>query len=73
LFFANLFCWIFISLFLAVGPKLIEMKALITVPLRFILVIIFVAKFAGLNSEVKGDGAGYYLGGAAFPLPSTPG
>lgn len=42
LFFANLFCWVFISLSLAVGPKLIEMKAIITVPLRFILIIIFV-------------------------------
>jgi hypothetical protein len=49
------------------------MKAIITVPLRFILLIVFVIKFAGLNSDVKGNGIGYYLGGKPFPLPNTPG
>ena len=73
LFFANLFCWIFISLSLAVGPKLIEVKALITVPLRFILLIIFVVKFAGLNSDVGGDGMNWYLSGKSFPLPAEEG
>jgi len=55
------------------GPKLIEMKAIVTVPLRFILLIIFVAKFAGLNSTVKGGGMGWYLGGEPFPLPVAAG
>jgi SNF family Na+-dependent transporter len=55
------------------GPKLIEMKAIITVPLRFILLIIFVVKFAGLNSTVEGSGMGWYLGGEPFPLPVAEG
>jgi len=68
-----LFCWVFIGLFLAIGPKLIEMKAIVTVPLRFILIIVFVIKFAGLNSGVKGQGIGWYLGGDSLPLPTIPG
>ena len=73
LFFANIFCWLFIAMSLAVGPKLIEMKAVITVPLRFILLIVFVIKFAGLNSTHKGKGMGWYLGGEPFPLPVAEG
>jgi purine-cytosine permease-like protein len=69
LFWSNLFCWAFCFLILAVGPRAIEIKALITVPARFILIIIFVIKFSGLNSEVKGDGMGWYLNGDSFPLP----
>jgi SNF family Na+-dependent transporter len=42
LFWANLFCWLFCCLILAVGPRAIEIKALITFPLRFIFIIIFV-------------------------------
>lgn len=73
LFFANLFNWLFISMFLAVGPRLIELKAMVTVPLRFILLIVFVISFSGLNSKVSGDGNGWYLGGKPFPLPTPPG
>jgi hypothetical protein len=73
LFFANLFCWIYIAASLFVGPRLIEIKAMITLPARFILIIIFVIKFAGLNSSVKGKGQGWYLGGDPFPLPLSPG
>jgi hypothetical protein len=50
-----------------------ELKAMVTVPLRFILLIVFVIKFSGLNSSVKGNGIGWYLGGEAFPLPSAKG
>lgn len=49
------------------------MKAIITVPLRFILLIVFVIKFAGLNSTHKGKGMGWYLGGEPFPLPVAEG
>jgi len=68
-----LFCWLFITIFLVLGPRAIEMKALITVPLRFALIIIFVVKFANLNSDVDGQGIGWYLGGAAFPKPTPVG
>jgi len=47
----------------------IEVSAIISVPLRFLLLIIFVAQFAGLNSSVSGDGQAWYLSGKAFPLP----
>lgn len=69
LFWSNLSCWAFCFAILAVGPRAIEIKAIVTVPLRFILIIIFVVKFSGLNSEVKGDGNGWYLNGDSFPLP----
>jgi hypothetical protein len=69
LFWSNLFCWAFCLFFLAIGPRAIEMKAMLTVPARFIMIIIFVVKFAGLNNEVSGDAMGWYLNGDAFPLP----
>lgn len=50
-----------------------EIKAMITVPLRFILIIIFVVKFAGMNSSVDGSGNGWYLNGDPFPLPTPAG
>ena len=42
LFGANLFCWAFCCLILAIGPRAIEIKALLTFPLRWIFIIIFV-------------------------------
>ena len=56
MFISTLVCWLIIGTSLAFGPKVIEMKALVSVPLRFILLIVFVIKYAGLNSSVKGDG-----------------
>lgn len=50
LFWSNLFCWAFSFLILAVGPRAIEIKAMLTVPARFILIIIFAVKFAALNT-----------------------
>jgi len=50
LFWSNLFCWAFCCLMLAVGTKAIELKAMITMPLRFIFIMIFVIKFTGLNT-----------------------
>jgi len=64
---------VFIAIFLAGGPRLMEMKAMVTVPLRFILIIIFVVKFAGMNSSVEGSGNGWYLNGDPFPLPTPAG
>ena len=73
LFLANVLCWVFMAGSLAFGPKVIELKALLTVPLRFILLIVFVVDFAGLNSEAKGDGQSWYLGGKRLPLPTQGG
>lgn len=72
-FIASVLCWLFMAASLAVGPRVIELKALVSVPLRFILIIIFVVDFAGLNSEVQGDGQAWYLGGKKLPLPTQPG
>jgi hypothetical protein len=69
LFLGTAYIWLLITGSLVFGPKLIEVKAMISVPLRFILIIIFVVKYAGLNSSVDGDGIGYYIGGTQFPLP----
>ena len=68
LFISTLINWLLIGTSLFFGPRLIEYKAVVTVPLRFLLLIIFVIKFAGLNSSVNGDGIGYYMG-QNFPLP----
>jgi len=73
LFIGNLLCWLFITSSLAVGPKVIELKAIVSVPLRFILIIIFAINYAGLNSDVNGDGQAWYLGGKKLPLPTQPG
>lgn len=69
LFLGNLLCWALIASSLAFGPKLIEMKAIVSVPLRFVLIIVFIIKFASLNSSVSGDGISYYMGSKNFPLP----
>ena len=68
MFISTLINWLLIGTSLFFGPRLIEYKAVLTVPLRFLLMIIFVIKFAGLNSSVNGDGIGYYMG-QNFPLP----
>ena len=72
LFWSNLFCWIFSFVILAIGPRAFEIKALISVPFRFIAIIIFAIQFAGMNSDVEGDGMNWYLRGAPFPLPTKP-
>lgn len=72
LFWSNLACWVVCAIILAIGPRAIELKAIISVPLRFILIIIFAIKAAGWNSSVEGDGMGWYLGGDQFPLPTEP-
>lgn len=60
------------AVFLFLGPtKAIEIKAWVTVPLRFLFIIIFAIVFGGLNSSVKGSGMGWYLGGELFPLPDN--
>jgi len=69
LFWSNLVCWVFCLALLAGGPKAIEMKALVTVPIRFILIIIFVVKFMGLNNSEAGDAIGWYLKGDPMPIP----
>tara|TARA_B110000285_G_C14600920_1_gene370612 strand:- start:65 stop:553 length:489 start_codon:yes stop_codon:yes gene_type:complete len=69
LYISTFVCWLFILAALAVGPKLIEVSAIVSVPLRFVLLLIFVIQFAGLNSSVSGDGQAWYLTGKAFPLP----
>jgi neurotransmitter:Na+ symporter, NSS family len=71
LFVSNLICWVVITIILVIGTKAIEIKAIITVPLRFILLLVFVIKFAGLNSSVDGLGQKWYLGGELFPLPDN--
>jgi SNF family Na+-dependent transporter len=70
LFIANLICWAAIFAGVVVGPKLIQGVALVSVPLRFIFLIILVIHYTGLNSEENGKGIGWYLGGIPFPLPS---
>ena len=42
--------------FLLVGPRAMEIKALITVPLRFLFIIIVAIGFGNLNSSVDGQG-----------------
>lgn len=54
---------------LCIGPRAIEIKSMITLPARFILIIIFVIKFSGLNNEVSGDAMGWYLKGDPMPIP----
>lgn len=56
---------------LAFGPKAIQLYSGITVPLRFMFLIILAIYYGGLNSSVNGDGMKYYLGGKALPLPSS--
>ena len=69
LFIANLVCWVVIFASVVVGPKLIQLNALVSVPLRFLFLIILVFHYTGLNSEEGGTGIGWYLGGEPFPLP----
>jgi solute carrier family 6 amino acid/orphan transporter-like 15/16/17/18/20 len=69
LFIANLICWAAIFAGVVVGPKLIQGVALVSVPLRFIFLIILVIHYTGLNAEENGKGIGWYLGGTPFPLP----
>ena len=69
MFLGTAFIWLVVTESLVFGTKLIEKKAMVLVPLRFILIIVFVVKYAGLNSSVDGDGIGYYIGGTQFPLP----
>lgn len=71
LFIANLICWAAIFAGVVVGPKLIQGVALVSVPLRFIFLIILVIHYTGLNSEENGKGIGWYLGGEPFPLPPS--
>lgn len=54
LFWSNLFCWAFCFFMLAMGPKAIEYKAMVTLPARFICIIIIVINYTGLNSEKEG-------------------
>ena len=70
LFIANAVCWGVILTSLLFGPKVIQLKAMITVPLRFIFLIILVIHNTGLNSKENGKGIGWYLGGEPFPLPA---
>ena len=56
---------------LVVGPKAIQIYSSITVPLRFLFLIILAIHYGGLNSSVDGDGMSYYLGGKNLPLPSS--
>ena len=69
LFIGNAICWFIIFIIVGMGPKLVELISIITVPLRFIFVIILCIHFTGKNKEVNGKGIGWYLGGEAFPLP----
>jgi hypothetical protein len=69
LYISTFVCWLLMLAALAVGPRLIEVSAIISVPLRFVLLLIFVIQFASLNSSVSGDGQAWYLTGKAFPLP----
>ena len=73
LFWSNAFCWFFCCLIMVVGPRAIEIKAILTLPLRFIFIIVFVVNYMGLNNKESGDAIGWYLNGDQFPLPSAEG
>lgn len=67
LYFGVIICWAAIFAALAIGPKALQIYSGITVPLRFLFLIILAAYFGGLNSTANGEGMSYYLGSAELP------
>ena len=58
--------WIICGLMLVKGVRSLQWVTAILVPLTFLLLIVLVAMYMGLNNGVEGKGVNFYLGGEEF-------
>jgi len=72
LFAAVVICWIIVFFCIIKGVKSSSYVVMVTVPLPFILLLILMAKFMGMNSEAGGKGISYYFGTEDFYMPPDP-
>ena len=63
--------WIICGLVLAKGVKSFQFITAILVPLTFLLLIVLIILYVGLNNKVGGQGIGFYIGGQTFPSEET--
>jgi SNF family Na+-dependent transporter len=72
LFLAVVIAWVIVFFSIIKGVKSSSYVVMVTVPLPFILLLILMAKFMGMNSEADGKGISYYFNNEPFYLPPDP-
>jgi len=72
LFACVLICWVIVFLCIIKGVKSSSYVVMVTVPVPFILLVILMFKFMGVNTDYNGNGMDYYFGKAEFPLAPDP-